>query len=154
MIKMVLERVYTVPLRRAFLKAPKWKRSKRAVSALRAFAARHMKSEIVKIDPEVSERVWARGSKRPPARLKLVLKRDDDGIVTVSLPEAEAKKARGKKEEKKKLRIKLPSLRRRKGKKKEAEGKKEEKRKENVREKKKEKKVEAKKPAEEEGKKG
>ena len=42
-----LERMYVVPLRRDFLKAPRWKRTNRAVKSLKEFASKHMKSEKV-----------------------------------------------------------------------------------------------------------
>ena len=44
-----LERTYNVPLRKEFLKVPKYKRAKKAVKALKQFLAKHMKSDNVKI---------------------------------------------------------------------------------------------------------
>ena len=45
----VLERTYIVPLRKEYMKVPRWKKSKKAVTALRQFLVKHMKSEEVKI---------------------------------------------------------------------------------------------------------
>ena len=42
-------RTYTVPLRREYLKTPKWRRAEKAVSTLRSFVERHSKIEDVKI---------------------------------------------------------------------------------------------------------
>ena len=42
--EVVLERTYNVPLRREWLKAPKYKRSKKAIAALKQFVAKHMKA--------------------------------------------------------------------------------------------------------------
>ena len=47
--KIVLERLYNVPLRKEFLKVPKYKRSKKAVTALKQFLSKHMKSDKVKV---------------------------------------------------------------------------------------------------------
>jgi large subunit ribosomal protein L31e len=85
-----LTRVYMVPLRRAFV-APKYRRSKVAIRLIREFTTRHMKATEVKIDTEVNEKLWSRGIENPPRRIKLEMKRDDEGVVSVSLaPEAES----------------------------------------------------------------
>jgi len=84
-----LTRVYTVPLRVAF-EAPAYRRTKVAMRIIHEFAVRHMKASEVKIKEEVNEKVWARGIKNPPRRIKLEMERDEDGVVSVSLaPEAE-----------------------------------------------------------------
>jgi large subunit ribosomal protein L31e len=84
-----LTRVYLVPLRVAF-EAPPYRRAKIAVRLIKEFATRHMKATEVKIKVDVNERLWARGIKKPPRRIKLEMERDEDGVVTVSLaPEAE-----------------------------------------------------------------
>jgi len=78
------ERLYTIPLR-ITLKVPRWRRAARAVRFVRAFIARHMKSENVKIDPKVSEFIWSRGAKKPPRRVKVKAIKYKDGIVKVEL---------------------------------------------------------------------
>ena len=83
-----LTRVYTVPLRNAF-EAPPYRRAKIAIRIIKEFTVRHMKAEQVKIKEDVNERIWARGIKKPPRRIKLEMERDEDGVVSVSLaPEA------------------------------------------------------------------
>ncbi|MGD2200070.1 MAG: 50S ribosomal protein L31e [Candidatus Bathyarchaeota archaeon] len=82
------ERIYTVPLGRAWV-APPYKRADRAISLLRKFVQRHMKPEGVIIDPSVNEVIWAKGIRKPPRKLRIVLSKDDEGIVTVFLAEAE-----------------------------------------------------------------
>ena len=47
--KIILERVYNVPLRKEWLKSPKNKRAKKAVTALKKFLVRHMKSDKIKV---------------------------------------------------------------------------------------------------------
>lgn len=82
------ERVYTVPLTRAWITA-RHKRTKRAVKVLREFAERHMKSSEIKIDTELNERLWNRGITRPPRRITVKMEKDEDGVVTISLPKEE-----------------------------------------------------------------
>ncbi len=87
-------RTYTVPLRREYLKTPKWRRAEKAVSTLRSFVERHSKVEEVKIGKWVNESIWKRGAKNPPSRVRVNIKRVED-IVTVELSEL-PKKARNK----------------------------------------------------------
>ncbi len=99
-----MERVYTVPLRRAYNAAHKY-RARAAMKALRAFIARHMKVEEgnVKIHESVNHAVWKRGARKPPRRLKVVAVREGD-VVWVYTPEArkeqEVKRAEVEKKEK------------------------------------------------------
>ena len=76
------DRIYTVPLGRAWV-YPKQRRSKRAVSILREFAIRHGKTEQIKISEEISEKIWERGIRNPPRRIKVRLVKDKEGLVTV-----------------------------------------------------------------------
>ncbi len=80
-----LTRTYVVPLGVVY-EAPPYRRAKKAVAVLRAFATRHMKARQVSIDAEVNELIWARGIKHPPRRLTLEMERDEDGVVRVRLP--------------------------------------------------------------------
>jgi large subunit ribosomal protein L31e len=82
------ERIYTVPLGKAWV-APRYRRAEKAVTVLRKFVQRHMKPEEVIIDPTVNEAIWARGITNPPRKIRVRLSKDDEGIVTVSLAEAE-----------------------------------------------------------------
>ena len=84
-----LERIYTVPLGRAWV-APKYRRAEKAVSVLRKFVARHMKPDEVIIDPSVNEEIWKRGIQNPPRKIRVKLSKDDTGLVTVTMAEAEA----------------------------------------------------------------
>lgn len=86
-----LERTYTIPLRREWLKAPKYKRAKRAVSAIRSFLCRHMKVEKhtatknVKLGPQLNLELWKHGIKNPPPRVKVNVSKDDKGVVRAEL---------------------------------------------------------------------
>ncbi len=79
-------RTYTVPLRKEYLKTPKWRRAEKAVSTLRSFVERHSKVEDIKIGKWVNESIWKRGAKNPPSRVRVDIKRIED-IVMVELSE-------------------------------------------------------------------
>lgn len=86
--KQAEERIYTIPLGRAYT-SPRYKRAEKAISILRRFVERHMKTSTVEIEPEVNEAIWSRGMERPPRRLRVRLLRDEDGKVRVALAEEE-----------------------------------------------------------------
>ncbi len=66
-----MEKVFTIPLRKDFLKAPKWKRTNRAVRTVRDYLKRHMKTEEVRLNAELNETLWERGGKNPPSKIKV-----------------------------------------------------------------------------------
>ena len=80
-----LERVYNVPLRKEYMKVPRYKRTKKATSALRQFLQRHMKSEEVKISPELNEALWKHGIKNPPHHIKVTVTKDKEAVVKADL---------------------------------------------------------------------
>jgi large subunit ribosomal protein L31e len=86
--KVELERTYTVPLSRAWI-APRYRRTSRAVNVLKEFAIHHMKSSEIKIDSKLNERLWNRGITKPPRRITVTMSKDEDGLVTISLPKIE-----------------------------------------------------------------
>jgi large subunit ribosomal protein L31e len=67
-----LKREYVVPLRRKIRTAPKWRRSKKAVSVLKEFIKKHMKTDSVIICKELNEAIWERGIKHPPGKVSVV----------------------------------------------------------------------------------
>jgi large subunit ribosomal protein L31e len=81
----VIERTYNVPLRREFLRAPRYKRAKTAVNALRKFLQRHMKSEEVFIGRRLNEKLWERGIKNPPHHVQVGVVKEEDGKVFAEL---------------------------------------------------------------------
>src|SRR5574337_1004139 len=99
-----LERIYTINLGKVLL-SPNNQRAKRAINMIRAFATKHMKSENVKIEEEISHLVWERGIRHPPRKIRVKLSKDDDGNIIVSKYQEEKKvgedKPKEKKEEKK-----------------------------------------------------
>lgn len=83
-----LERIYTIPLRRA-KHGTRSKRANRAVDDVRTFLTRHMKSEQIWISGDVNESLWSRGKFTIPSRIRVRATRFDDGVVEVTLPDAE-----------------------------------------------------------------
>ena len=110
---MAIERTYTVPLRKAFSKAPNYRRTERAVNELRRFIAHHMKCENVKIGRHLNLEMWERGRKNPPARIKIKVLKDKKKVkdkeiefvlaeligAEFEMPEKEGKEKKEKKEE-------------------------------------------------------
>ena len=106
-----LERTYNVPLRRGFIKVPSYKKSKKAVSTLKDFIRQHTKAEIIKIGPQLNQKIWARGIKNPPHHVKVTAIKEDN-VAKVELEGVAFKALKPKKKEEKKagLKGKLESL--------------------------------------------
>lgn len=80
-----LKREYIIPLRRKTQMAPKWRRSKKAVSVLREFITQHMKTEEVLICNELNNKLWENGIKNPPGKVSVVALRMQIGGVEKTL---------------------------------------------------------------------
>jgi len=83
-----LERIYTIPLKRAIM-SPRQRRAKRTINIIREFAIRHMKTDNIRLSPELNEKIWERGIRSPPRRITVKMVKDEEGIVTISLPTEE-----------------------------------------------------------------
>jgi large subunit ribosomal protein L31e len=97
----VEERVYTIPLGKAWVRPPK-KRAPRAMQLIKAFVTKHMKLEMrveeeeereelpkLIISNDVNEKVWSRSIEKPPRKIRVRAAKDKDGNVTVFLAEGE-----------------------------------------------------------------
>lgn len=84
----VEERIYTIPLGRAWI-SPRQKRAPRAVRMVQAFVQRHMKPESLVISEEVNKRIWSRGIRKPPRRIRVRAAKDTEGTVTLYLAEGD-----------------------------------------------------------------
>ena len=104
--KIVLERVYNIPVRKQTLKVPNFKKANKAMKTIREFIERHMKPVEVSYGKYLNQLIWKHGAKNPPHHLKVTASKDDKGKVTVELVGApkekktEEKKKAVKKEEK------------------------------------------------------
>jgi len=86
--EIVEERIYTIPLRRAWV-SPRKKRTPRAVRLVKAFIQRHMKPETLVMSNEVNERLWSRSIQKPPRKIRVRAVRDKEGTVTLYLAEGD-----------------------------------------------------------------
>jgi len=98
--EIVEERIYTIPLGKAWIATPK-KRVPKAMRMIKDFIKRHMKLKVQKeleeeeepkrliISNEVNERVWRRGIEKPPRKVRVRAAKDKDGNVTVYLAEGD-----------------------------------------------------------------
>lgn len=100
-----IERVYNVPLRKFWRRAPIYKRANRAVNALIDFLARTFRVDEanVRLGRHINMKIWERGIKFPPHHIKINVTKTDDGLVRAELEgfKYEEKKISAKKEEKK-----------------------------------------------------
>ena len=105
--KIVLERNYNIPLRIATLKSPFHKKAKKAISTVKIFISKHMKTKEVRIGQYLNLKIWEHGMRNPPNLVKVTATKDDKGVVFVELvgapkpqPKVEETKKSGKKESK------------------------------------------------------
>lgn len=68
-----LKREYVIPLRRKTRTAPTWRRTKKAVSVLKDFVKKHMKTDNVIVCPELNEHLWGKGIKNPPGKVEVIV---------------------------------------------------------------------------------
>jgi len=84
-----LEREYTIPLRKEWMKVPRYRKTNKAVKAVKEFLVRHMKIRDrdlnkIKVDRYVNELLWMRGVKNPPSKIKIKAIKEGD-VVRVEL---------------------------------------------------------------------
>ena len=103
------ERIYTINIRKAISKAPRWEKSKRGIAVVKSFLKRHMKGDEVKIGKSITEEIWKKGNQNPPKSIRIhaILTEDEDKgkvvkaeLLGVPFPEEKEKKKEKKKEEK------------------------------------------------------
>ena len=82
----VKEQIYTIPLRDVKA-APRWRRAEKAVKLVKSYLTRHMKAdpEQIKIDKTINEKLWERGSQKPPSSIRVRAAKFEDGEVQAEL---------------------------------------------------------------------
>ena len=82
------EAVFNISLRR-IKDVPRTRRAIAAISQIRQFVVRHMKTtpDDVWIDGHVGEYIWSRGIKNPPSKITVRAVKFEDGLVEVSFPD-------------------------------------------------------------------
>lgn len=86
MVEETKEQIYIIPLRDV-KRVPCYKRANAAITDIHTFLAHHLKSESVKLDKTINEAVWARGSQKPPRRIRVRATKFEDGTVRAELAE-------------------------------------------------------------------
>ncbi len=81
-----IERVYTIPLSDA-RGVPRWRRSQSAARKVRAFLAKHFKTDKteIKLDKTINEKLWERGSMKPPLKVRVRAVKFESGGVEAEL---------------------------------------------------------------------
>lgn len=105
-------RVYTIPLRKSIVEVARHRRAKKAISLVRRFTQRHMKTENILIGKALNEAIWQNGIRNPPGKVKVSVERVGDQ-VRVELEGhswIDAIKAQPKKEKGNTLKDKLGSV--------------------------------------------
>jgi len=88
--KSILKREYIIPLRKSWLKVPEYKRTNKAIKAIKEFLVKHMKIyerdlRKIKIDIILNNEIRFRGIKKPPTKIKVMAEKFDNDIVKVKL---------------------------------------------------------------------
>jgi len=99
-----MERIYNIPLRKEFSKAPRYKKASKSIRAIREFIKKHMKVDEVLIGKYLNLEIWKNGPKNPPSKVsvKVVKEENKARVELVGAPEEikeEPEKKKGKKEE-------------------------------------------------------
>ncbi|MAG45334.1 MAG: hypothetical protein CMH63_01000 [Nanoarchaeota archaeon] len=87
------EKIYTIPLRREWLKVPIYKRSRKAVTATKQYLLKHLKKEV-KLGPYLNEFIWEKGNRHPPGKVKVRVEEEGEKTIAelITAPKKEVKK--------------------------------------------------------------
>jgi large subunit ribosomal protein L31e len=84
MVEKLQEQIYVIPLIET-RKVPRWQSGPRAVTEIRDYLAHHMKSNDIKIAQSLNEKIWERGTEKPPSRIRVRAMKFEDGQVQADL---------------------------------------------------------------------
>ena len=90
--KIILERIYSIALRRQTLKVPPFMKANKAAKSVRQFISKHMKSENVLLGRYLNLKIWEHGARSPPHHVKVSAIKDAKGKVFVELVDAPKEK--------------------------------------------------------------
>lgn len=82
---MAEEKIMVINLRKKVLERPRWKRSKSTLNILKDILKKQTKTDKLKIDKNLNEKIWSRS--KPLTKLRLKIIKSDDGSVKVELVE-------------------------------------------------------------------
>ena len=80
-----IEREYVIPLKSKYNRVPRYKKTNRAVKAIKEFLVQHMKIrdrnlDKIKVDKLLNEFMWSRGIRNPPAKVKVKAIKEGDEV--------------------------------------------------------------------------
>jgi large subunit ribosomal protein L31e len=81
------EKILTINLRKKMLKVAEWKRGKYYSKSFKDLLKKRLKTEKIKIDSKVNEKIWKKGIENPPFKLRIKSVKQDDGITKIELME-------------------------------------------------------------------
>lgn len=81
------EKIITLNIRKTLVESPKWKRSSTHLKILRKLIEKKVKTDKIKIDKKLNERIWRGGIKNPPTRIRVKTIKSEDGSVKVEAVE-------------------------------------------------------------------
>ena len=82
-----MERIYNIPLRKEFQKAPRYKKSGKAMRAIKEFILKHTKVKDIRVGKYLNELVWKNGPKNPPHKVNVKVTVEDK-VAKVELVDA------------------------------------------------------------------
>lgn len=99
--KVEYEKVFTVPLRRAFDKT-RQRRAPCAIRIIKEFLGIHLKSDDIRIGSKLNEKIWERSIQKPPRRVRVGVRKSGtawlaelEGFEYIEFKPTEAKKSEG-----------------------------------------------------------
>lgn len=82
-----MERTYVIPLRKV-KNVQRTIRAPRAIREVQTFLKKHMKTDDVKLDASINEKIWERGIQKIPSKIKVKVTKDEEsGIAEAVLDE-------------------------------------------------------------------
>jgi len=82
-----VEKLYVIPLRKAWLPTRRIMRSKKAVGTIKLFITRHTRSKDVRLSQQLNSFLWGHGAKKPPAKVTVKVSIDSEGVARARMPE-------------------------------------------------------------------
>jgi large subunit ribosomal protein L31e len=81
------EKILTINLRKNILKVAKWRRGKCYSKIFQELVKNQLKTDKIKVDKKVNERIWRKGIENPPTKLRIKSVKQNDGITRIELME-------------------------------------------------------------------
>ncbi len=80
------ETVVTVPLKNVE-SAPRTSRAKKAINEVRKVLSKqfNVSKDDIYLDSSLNEKIWERGIQKPPSKIKVLVRKFEDGVVEAEL---------------------------------------------------------------------